>query len=135
MRQRMECEGRAATYALRVSVDGVVRDSLIVTGGGLRQDRPIFLLRGYAVAPGERPVQVEFTRRESPEAADSSESEREEAEERGSDAREVREAQQRRGRRLAALPPRLAFDQVVNFRAGEVVLLTVERGTLVARAP
>jgi hypothetical protein len=80
-------------------------------------------------------VQVEFTRRESPEAADSSESEREEAEERGSDAREVREAQQRRGRRLAALPPRLAFDQVVNFRAGEVVLLTVERGTLVARAP
>lgn len=132
MRQRVECEGRSATYVLRVTVDGRLLDSAVIVGGGLRQDRPIFLLRDYAVAPGEREVRVEFVRREADSARDSAEVDDDAP---ARDDREARESLQRRGRRFAALPPRLEFIRRVRFRHGEALMLTVERGTLVLRSP
>lgn len=159
MRQRVECEGRTASYLLTVTVDGRLVDSTVVTGGGLRHDRPIFLVRGFDVVPGERRVQVVFARRESAGLADGDDAEAatesggerrgaragdemdEPSAERSAEgiedgrAREAREARQRAGRRLAALPPRLELARVVTFRGGEAVLVTVERGALVLRTP
>lgn len=132
MQQRVECEGRSATYVLHVTVDGHVLDSAVITGGGLRQDRPIILLRDYPVAPGERDVRIVFARREAGDVRDSSEVDDDAP---ARDDREAREALQRRGRRFAALPPRLEFIRRVQFRAGEAVMLTVEQGTLAMRIP
>lgn len=64
MRQRVECEGHFATYALRVEVDGRPADEAIVHGGGLRHDRPIYLLREFGVPRGAHRIRVSFTRRE-----------------------------------------------------------------------
>lgn len=137
MRQRVECEGRSATYLLRVAVDGQVLDGAIIVGGGLRQDRPILLLRDYRVAAGAREVRVEFIRREADAAgtADERDGASADVEAPARDEREAREELQRRGRRQAALPPHLTFAEVVRFRAGEAALLTVEQGMLVLRTP
>ena len=51
MRQRVECEGGFATYALRVEVDGRAIGETVIHGAGLRHDRPLYLLRDYPVAP------------------------------------------------------------------------------------
>ena len=64
MRQRVECDGRFATYTLRVESDGQVIGETVVHGAGLRHDRPLYLLREYDVAPGVHRVRVSFTRRE-----------------------------------------------------------------------
>jgi hypothetical protein len=149
MQQRLLCEGGAASYDLRVLVDGVVRDSAVFRGAGLRNDRSLFVLRRYPVDPGSRRVTVTFTRRERPDSAvgdDTSsrdpatqkEEPRGGAARQGADqserqARDAREELQRQGRRLAALPPRLVLEQVVSFRAGEAVLVTVEQTNLVVR--
>lgn len=126
MRQRVECEGRSATYELEVTIDGRVIERSIVHGGGLREDRPVMLLRDYPVSAGERTVRVSFTRREADTAGDSSDTD-------ATDDREARDALRRRGRRLAALPPHLVLEQVIEFRAGEAMLVTVEQGTFMLR--
>lgn len=129
MRQRVECEGRSATYLLTVTVDGVVIDSVVVMGAGLRHDRPIILLRGYEVRPGARAVRVAFARREAVETNDSV------VDSTPANAREAREALQRRGRRQAALPALLSLDRTIDFRDGEAVLITVDAGRLALRTP
>lgn len=129
MRQRVECEGRSATYLLTVTVDGVIVDSAVVMGAGLRRDRPIILLRGYEVRPGAREVHVAFARREAMETNDSV------IDSTPANAREAREALQRRGRRQAALPALLSLDRTIDFRNGEAVLVTVDAGRLALRTP
>ena len=64
MRQRVECEGRFATYALSVELDGRRASESVVQGAGLRHDRPIFLLRDMDLAPGIHRLLVRFARRE-----------------------------------------------------------------------
>lgn len=64
MRQRLECDGRFATYALRVESDGLLIGEAVVHGAGLRHDRPLYVLREYDVAPGVHRLRVSFTRRE-----------------------------------------------------------------------
>jgi hypothetical protein len=63
MRQRLECEGQFATYALLVDVDGSRIHESIVRGAGLRNDRPIYLLEDFNVSAGHRRVHVSFARR------------------------------------------------------------------------
>lgn len=119
MRQRLSCDGRSATYDLRVSVDGIVLDSAVIEGGGLRNDRPVFLLRDYPVPAGERAVRVTFVRREAEDPRPATDAERE----------------QRRERAQSAIPPHLEYDGRVRFRSGAVILVTVERGALRLRSP
>lgn len=116
MRQALECEGTAATYRLEVHVDGVLLDSTVVLGSGIRNDRPIFLLRDYAVAPGTHQVRVTFTRREERE-----ESEREESGEHDAPARES----------ARSVAPFLELDAAVRFAQGEVALVTYRGDALV----
>ena len=107
MRQRVVCEGTTATYALTVSADGIALDEAVVRGGGLRGDRPIFLLRSYAVPAGERRVQLRFARRE---VVDSTTTRH-------------------------ALPPELLLDTAVVIRPGTVALVTIEEGVFRLMAP
>lgn len=116
MRQRMECEGRSATYALTVIVDEDTLERSVVQGSGLRQDRPVHLLRRHPVREGEHRVRVRFVRRE----------ERTEEE-----ARERREHEERI---LEALPPRAELDTVVSFQRGAAVLVTYRDGAIVLQS-
>ena len=127
MRQRVECDGKAATYALRVRVDGALLGDEVVQGGGLRHDRPMHLLQDYAVSPGVRRIQLEFSRRE--RASDDSL--------RGAAAvpdadtgifagRAAREASERGRLTRAAVPPRLTLDTAITFAPQQVVLVTFD---------
>jgi hypothetical protein len=64
MRQRVECDGRFATYALRVEADGRVLDETVVRGSGLRHDRPLYVLRDFDLPRGVHRVRIAFRRRE-----------------------------------------------------------------------
>lgn len=141
MQRRIECVGGLATYDLTVTVDDAVLDDEVIHGSGLRQDRPIFLLRRYPLVEGEHRVRVTFTRREGRDSLAGPDDEsasarggREGRDERdGRDDREVRERQERRGRVHAAIPSALALDTVVNFRSGTAVLVTYDAGAFVLR--
>ncbi|MBK9549949.1 MAG: hypothetical protein IPO52_12800 [Gemmatimonadetes bacterium] len=58
MRQRLECTGTTASYLLRVQVDGGTVGESVLRGSGLRHDRPIYLLRDYAVPTGLHQLRV-----------------------------------------------------------------------------
>ncbi len=53
MRQRVQCEGRSAGYRLVVSIDGAPRFDTLVTGGGARGDRPVYVFRELDVPKEE----------------------------------------------------------------------------------
>lgn len=61
MRQPVVCEGRSADYHLRVTLDGATVADGPVSGGGARRDRPIYLYREFALAPGTHAVSLRFT--------------------------------------------------------------------------
>jgi hypothetical protein len=62
MRRDEICEGRVASYRLRVWVDGEVRHSSIVHGAGARGDRPLYVFDRLRLDPGEHDVHVVFRR-------------------------------------------------------------------------
>ena len=128
MRQRVECDGRFASYTLRVEVDDRDIGESIVRGGGLRHDRPIFLLREYEVPPGAHRLEISFTRRERIETR-----EEESAPDAVPDAdtglyagRAAREVAERGRRDRAAIPPRLELDTTVTLAPREVALITFD---------
>lgn len=127
MRQRVECDGRSATYALRVRVDGVLVGEEVVRGGGLRNDRPLHLLQTYALSPGLRRIQVEFARRERASADSvSGKPTASEADTGIFAGRAAREVSERARRTRGAVPPRLALDTTLTFAPQQVVLLTFD---------
>jgi len=129
MRQRMECEGGFATYAIEVEVDGQRVEQSVVRGGGLRNDRPIHYLREFDVAPGEREVEVKLVRREADSARDNGEDEDDEDddEDRGISAeRAVREREERRRRERTALPARVELDTTLTIAGGQVAVITFD---------
>lgn len=115
MRQRMECEGRSVTYALWVLVDEDTLEESVVRGSGLRQDRPVHLLRRHPVREGKHRVRVRLVRRE----------ERTDAE-----ARDRREQVERA---QEALPPRAELDTVLEFGRGAAVMVTYRDGAIVVQ--
>lgn len=128
MRQRVECDGRFASYTLRVEMDDRAIGESIVRGGGLRHDRPIFLLREYEVPPGAHRMRISFTRRErietrEEESAPGTVPDADTGLYAGRAAREVAE----RGRRdRAAIPPHLELDTTVTLAPREVALITFD---------
>jgi len=135
MRQRVSCEGRFATYALRVESDGQVIGEAVVHGAGLRHDRPLYLLREFDVAPGVRRVRVSFTRREK---TDDDAAAFAKTASTGSDTglfagRAQRESAEHARRAGAAIPARLALDTTLTFAPRQVMIVTFapERRALV----
>jgi hypothetical protein len=129
MRQRFECEGAAASYRLRVLRDGVLLDDEVVTGGGIRHDRPIHLLRDYRAPPGRQVLEVSFAREgdTAPVAsADSSDRPRDTTATGLLPDREHRERDERRRRREEAVPTRLELRTTIDLGPREVVLVTYE---------
>jgi hypothetical protein len=139
MRQRMECEGQFATYALRVDVDGSRIHESEVRGAGLRNDRPIYLLEDFIVGAGHRRVHVSFSRRETVDHDDDSDEEEAHADTGLTIGRAEREKVERARRARAAIPPRLELDTTLTFTRGRVIVVTLdpERGALqvLAAAP
>jgi hypothetical protein len=134
MRQRVQCEGKFATYALEVFVDERLVHESVVRGAGLRNDRPIYLLREIPVPPGNHRIHISFNRREKTDN-DAAAFEKEEPSELDSGlfaGRAQREAVEHERRARAAIPAQLALDRALAFRSGRVVIVTFapERGAL-----
>ena len=126
MRQRVQCEGKFATYALDVFVDERLVHESVVRGGGLRNDRPIYLLREIPVPVGNHRIRVSFNRREKTDN-DAAAFEEEESSERDSGlfaGRAQREAVEHERRARAAIPEQLSLDRSLAFRSGRVVIVT-----------
>ena len=129
MRQRVECDGRSATYTLRVESDGRLLGESIVRGGGLRHDRPIHLLTDFDLPPGAHRILLSFIRREktdndaaafapaAPTATDT-----------GLFAgRAQREAAEHARRASAAIPSRLVLDTLLTFAPRRVAIVTFDQ--------
>lgn len=138
MRQRVSCEGEFASYTLRIAVDGTMLDESVVRGAGLRNDRPLFLLRDYPVPPGTHRLQISLTRREIPRADTTARATivRQAVDTGRYAGRAQREANERSRLTRAAIPASLTLDTVLNFTPRRVALVTfnVERRTLQLRA-
>lgn len=137
MRQRLDCEGTTASYLLRVQVDGDTVEEAVVRGSGLRHDRPIHLLRDYAVPAGLHQLRVTFTRREAAGKAVLDSVPTSSEPDTGLFAgRSQREVAERARTARAALPGVLLLDTLVEFRARRVTLVTfdAEQRNLTLRA-
>ena len=62
MRQPVVCEGVSAQYRLTVRREGRVVADRIVHGGGLRQDRRIYVFHELPLDPGSSSIEVRFDR-------------------------------------------------------------------------
>ena len=126
MRQRVECDGRFATYALRVESDGHLIGEAVVHGAGLRHDRPLYVLREYDVAPGVHRVRVSFTRREKTDgdAAAFAPTASAEADTGLFAGRAQREAVERARRARAAIPAHLELDTTLAIAPRQVLVVT-----------
>lgn len=131
MRLRLECTGHFARYHLGVFADDVPLTQDTVRGGGVRNDRPMHVLRELAVAPGQRRVRVELVRLDST----ATQVEAEEDDESHDDStrvtgvlgeREQREADERARSGRAAIAPRLVLDTSLVLNPGRVLLVTYD---------
>jgi hypothetical protein len=125
MRQEVVCEGTTATYRLRVwRGDDLVEDA-VLRGGGLRNDRPMYLLRDYDLPPGGHRLRVEVRRVE----VNVEDTVAATADAGLSLDRSVREAEERQRRRLDAMPSVLELEDSFVLAAREVVLVTYDAET------
>lgn len=134
MRQRVECDGRFATYSLGIEADGRRIEETVVRGAGLRNDRPMYVLRDFALSPGTHRIRVTLTRRErtdddaaafAPAVAVATDT--------GLFAgRAGREAAEHARRARAAIPARLVLDTVLRLAPRHLTIVTFvpERRTL-----
>ena len=129
MRQPIVCEGATAEYRLTVTNGGQVVADVPVRGGGLRQDRGLYVFHEVPLHPGDDAIEVRFDRLGSDASRDAAESRTEMAGP-GSGKRPPPRGE--------TIPPHLSFKQHLRVRPREVVLVTYspERRALVAvRAP
>lgn len=128
MRLREECEGHAARYRVRVWLGDSLVSEDTVTGGGLRGDRAIYMLREYPVRPGRHALAIEVARRDSV----AEEPPEPEADAESDDTatapldRSRREREERRRELLERLPPSLRLDTALALGPGEVVVVTYD---------
>lgn len=129
MRQRVECEGRFATYALRVEADGRVIGAGVVRGAGLRHDRPMFVLRELELPVGAHRLHVELTRRERTDgdAAAFTPAPVADADTGIFAGRAQREAAERVRRARAAIPVRLVLDTALVLAPRRVVIVSFDQ--------
>ena len=111
MRQELVCEGVTAQYRLSVRAQGSVIADQIVRGGGLRQDRRLYVFQELPLSPGETAIDVRFER----EAGDA----RDDQDEDDDEDEEKRE-------RGGTIPRELSLAARVNLAPREVVLVTYD---------
>lgn len=125
MRQRVECTGTFASYALTVDVDGHSVGEAVVRGAGLRHDRSLYVLRNFSVPPGEHRVRIRVARREKTDndAAAFAVAVVPDADTGLYAGRAQREAAERSRRARAAIPAMLVLDTVFTFTPRQVALV------------
>ena len=132
MRQRFECEGHAARYTVQVRSDGAMLSLDTVTGGGLRGDRAIHMLRDYRLRGGKHAISVEIARIDSVAADDDDSAAAENGEEEdlapgtAPPSRARRERDERRRQRQEMLPPALRLDTTLQVERGRVVMVSYD---------
>lgn len=135
MRQDVVCEGISATYRLEVRHDGRVIAEQDVRGGGLRNDRRLYVFRDLPLPPGEALVSVRLSRidlsGEGSDDADDNDEEDNEAGEKGRHRGRHRTVSNHHG---DSVPRHLSFERRLRFSPREVILVTfvAERRALVA---
>ncbi len=134
MRQRVQCEGRSAGYRLVVSVDGESRFDTLVTGGGARGDRPVYVFRELDVPAGPHRLDVRFDRQSIP-GVDSVAADADASQDTLMAGRAVREAEERTRRQEEAVPPMMTLQSDIEPAPREVLLVTydIDRRALVLR--
>ena len=134
MRQPVVCEGVSAQYRLTVRREGRVVAHRIVRGGGLRQDRRIYVFQELPLDPGDSSIEVRFDRLE-PDSPSVPVPEK--GHEDGSKTEDEDGQRGRNGNRQDAgetVPAHLVFDQRMRIQTREVILVTYspERRALIA---
>jgi hypothetical protein len=125
MRQPVVCEGVPAEYRLTVRSGGRLVTDRLVRGGGLRQDRRLYVFEEVPLDPDDAAIQVRFDRLGSDPPVEASADDRSRTVAPGSEAR-----LQPRGE---TVPSHLVFEQRFRVRPREVILITYspERRALV----
>ena len=134
MRQRVQCEGRSAGYRLVVSLDGESRFDTLVTGGGARGDRPVYVFRELDVPAGPHRLDVRFERQAIP-GVDSVGADADASPDTLMAGRALREAEERTRRQGEAVPPMMTLQSDIEPAPREVLLVTydIDRRALVLR--
>ena len=124
MRQPVVCEGVSAQYRLTVRHEGRVVKDEIVHGGGLRQDRRIYVFHELPLDPGDVSIEVRFDRIDSDSPSMTPP---------GKQREEQGKAEERHagpGQRAPlqaggeTVPPHLVFAERLHVRPREVILVT-----------
>jgi hypothetical protein len=123
MRQPVICEGTSAQYRLTVLHDGVVAAEQLVHGGGLRQDRRIYVFQELPLDPGEGTIEVRFDRID-PDAPNMAAPATDDDRKTGHDPDDRRVERKDRQEAGETVPPHLILTQRLQIRPREVVLVT-----------
>lgn len=110
MRTPEVCETRPLAYQLVVQLDEERPDTSLILPGGVKGDRPLFVLQDRIMTPGAHRLRISFTRLKGEHRERGVEHER--------DA--DRERSDQRG------PAQLALDITVNAIAGTIELITLD---------
>jgi hypothetical protein len=115
MRQRLVCEGSAASYRLTVRAGGAVVADRVVRAGGLRHDRRLYVFQEIRIPAAETAVEVRFDRIEAAAATAAPAA--------SPSGRAVPPSGSRE-----SIPPRLAFVDRLPVEPRSVVLITYDPG-------
>lgn len=151
MRQRVVCEGVTAAYRMEIRRDGVLIDTTVLRGGGLRRDRQLYVFRELLVPNGRATFEVRMTRLgddgagtdEDPDdepgdhdgtsddsawsrGAEGDHDDDDDEESRRSRDRDRREREEHRRRVEDEVPKLLLLRDTVTLSAREVVLVTYD---------
>jgi len=135
MRQSVVCEGHSAAYRLEVHRDGQLLATASVHGGGLRQDRQLYVLEELPIPSGRSSIEVTLSRVDTlsgddagPDDAVTPSSGTGDSTASDTSIREERDAEQRRRRMADEVPSSLVFRETVELAPREVLLVTYDRG-------
>lgn len=142
MRQRVVCEGTTARYRLDVRRNGELLHSQVVRGGGLRNDRPLYVSHDLPVPAGPARFAVRLARVDTipvEQRVSSSEDEEDDDDDGHAEGggvprpgeqppgRARREREERFRRRGESVPADLRLDVSVTLEPGEVMLVSYDQ--------
>lgn len=136
MRQTVICEGTTARYRLEVRRNDTLLHSQVVRGGGLRNDRPLYVFQVLRVPPGPAALAVRLARMDTIPAGQRAGSTDDEHADDADDAdhddsgdtdRERREVDERRRRQEESVPADLRLELSVDLEPREVVLVSYDQ--------
>jgi hypothetical protein len=130
MRQQVVCEGRTAQYRLQVHRNGQLIHSQIVRGGGLRQDRQLYVSRDLHVPPGAGFFAIHLARIDTVAQIEDAGGDQDDDDDQRNGGiipgRATREVDERRRRREESVPAELSLDVDVTLDPREVFLVSYD---------